>query len=113
MASGKASSLGKDANNLLTCCGPGRTADISGDPIYEGDFEKALAGIKAKAIVMPASTDLYFPPEDSAYEVKHMPNAELRVQRDRLGPFRRRPARHQPRRHQGQSTRRSKNCSRS
>ena len=41
---------------------------------------------------MPASTDLYFPPEDSAFEVEHMPNAELRVCRDRLGPFRRRPA---------------------
>jgi homoserine O-acetyltransferase len=28
---------------------------------------------------MPAEKDLYFPPEDNAYEVRHMPNAELRV----------------------------------
>jgi homoserine O-acetyltransferase len=28
---------------------------------------------------MPAEKDLYFPPEDNAYEVEHMPNAELRV----------------------------------
>lgn len=34
--------------------------------------------IKAKAIVMSGQTDLYFPPEDNEYEVKHMPNAELR-----------------------------------
>ena len=26
-----------------------------------------------------AATDLYFPPEDSEFEVAHMPNAELRV----------------------------------
>ncbi|MEB3231363.1 MAG: hypothetical protein VKJ64_10165, partial [Leptolyngbyaceae bacterium] len=32
---------------------------------------------KAKAIVMPGQTDLYFPPEDNEYEVKHMPNAEF------------------------------------
>jgi len=29
--------------------------------------------------VMPAEKDLYFPPEDNDYEVRHMPNAELRV----------------------------------
>jgi len=40
---------------------------------------KALSSIKAKAIVMPVSTDLYFPPEDNAIEVQHMPNAELRA----------------------------------
>jgi homoserine O-acetyltransferase len=28
---------------------------------------------------MPAEKDLYFPPEDNEYEVRHMPNAELRV----------------------------------
>jgi len=28
---------------------------------------------------MLAEKDLYFPPEDNAYEVRHMPNAELRV----------------------------------
>ncbi len=92
--------LSKDANNLLTMLSTWQNGDISNNPIYKGDYKKALAGIKAKAIVMPASTDLYFPPEDSAIEVEHMPNAELRVVRDLLGPFRRRP-RHQPRRHQG------------
>jgi homoserine O-acetyltransferase len=28
---------------------------------------------------MPAEKDLYFPPEDNAWEVERMPNAELRV----------------------------------
>jgi hypothetical protein len=31
-----------------------------------------MQGIKAKALVMPAKTDLYFPPEDSEIEVENM-----------------------------------------
>jgi homoserine O-acetyltransferase/O-succinyltransferase len=79
--------LTKDANNLLALLSTWQTADISGDPQYGGNFEKALAGIKAKAIVMPGSSDLYFPPADSEYEVKHMPNAELRVCETDWGHF--------------------------
>ena len=79
--------LTKDANNLLALLWTWQYADISGDPKYGGDFEKALGSIKAKAIVMPASSDLYFPPEDSEYEVKHMPNAELRVCKTDWGHF--------------------------
>lgn len=35
--------------------------------------------MQAKAIVMPAEIDLYFPVADEEYEVSHMPDAELRV----------------------------------
>ena len=31
-----------------------------------------MQGIKAKALVLPAKTDLYFPPEDSEIEVAAM-----------------------------------------
>jgi homoserine O-acetyltransferase/O-succinyltransferase len=79
--------LPKDANNLLALLWCWQNADISGDPRYGGDFEKALGAIKAKAIVMPASTDLYFPPEDSMYEVEHMPNAKLKVVQTAWGHF--------------------------
>ena len=68
-----------DANNLLAMLATWQVADISADPRFDGDFEKALAAITAKAIVMPCRTDLYFPPEDSEIEVAHMRNAELRV----------------------------------
>jgi homoserine O-acetyltransferase len=44
-----------------------------------GDYDTALGSIKARAIVMPAEKDLYFPPEDERYAVERMPNAELRV----------------------------------
>lgn len=70
--------LAGDANNFLAMLWSWYNADISANPLYGGDFENALAGIKAKAIVMPCRTDLYFPPEDSENEVSHMPNAELR-----------------------------------
>lgn len=68
-----------DANNLLAMLATWQAADISADPRFDGDFEKALAAITARAIVMPCRSDLYFPPEDSAIEVDHMPRAELRV----------------------------------
>lgn len=70
--------LNRDANNLLAMLQTWQSGDISANPIYEGNFEAALAAIKAKAIVMPGQTDLYFPPEDNEYEVSCMPNAEFR-----------------------------------
>jgi homoserine O-acetyltransferase len=70
--------LDQDANDLLAMLWSWQNADISANEKYNGDFEKSLNAIKARAIVMPCKTDLYFPPEDSEYEVKHMPNAELR-----------------------------------
>lgn len=79
--------LKKDANNLLTMLWTWQNGDISQTPGFDGDFEKALGAIKAKAIVMPAEMDLYFPPEDNEYEVKYMPNAELRVIESVWGHF--------------------------
>ena len=52
--------------------------DISANSLYGGDIEKALAAIKAKAILVPCTQDLYFPPEDNAIEVQLISNAELR-----------------------------------
>ena len=69
----------RDANNLLTMLWTWQNGDVALTPGFDGSFERALASITAKAIVMPAEKDLYFPPEDNAYEVEHMPNAELRV----------------------------------
>ena len=70
--------LGSDANNLLAMLWTWQNSDISANPMYNGDFKRALGAIVAKAIVMPSRTDLYFPPEDNELEVSHMPNAELR-----------------------------------
>ncbi|HTJ27119.1 MAG TPA: alpha/beta fold hydrolase [Candidatus Limnocylindria bacterium] len=69
--------LPKDANNLLAMLWTWQHGDISDNELYRGDLTKALGAITARAYVMPGQTDLYFPPEDSAFEVQHMPNAEL------------------------------------
>ncbi len=66
-----------DANDLLAMLWSWQQADIGA--LYDGDFARALGAITAQAMVMPCRTDLYFPPEDSAIEVAHMPAAELRV----------------------------------
>ncbi len=70
--------LGADANDLLAMIWTWQNGDISANEVYKHDFERALGAIKAKAMVMPGRTDLYFPPEDNEYEVAHMPNAEFR-----------------------------------
>lgn len=67
-----------DANNLLAKLKTWQLGDISNNPLYDGDFERALGAIKARAILVPCTQDLYFPPEDNAIEVQHMPNADLR-----------------------------------
>ncbi len=68
-----------DANNLLAKLKTWQLSDISANPLYNGDFEQALASITARAILIPCSTDLYFPPADNEIEVAHMPNADLRI----------------------------------
>ncbi|MFZ2007322.1 MAG: alpha/beta fold hydrolase [Stellaceae bacterium] len=68
----------RDPNDLLAMLWTWQHADISANELYGGDFGKALGAIKAKAIVMPCETDLYFTVEDNRREVARMPNAELR-----------------------------------
>ena len=68
-----------DANDILAMASTWQAGDISDNPIYQGDFEKALGSIRARAYVMPSKTDQYFPPEDNEIEVGLMPNAELRA----------------------------------
>ncbi|KAK1144623.1 hypothetical protein N8T08_004926 [Aspergillus melleus] len=64
--------LSKDPENLLTMLQTWQNGDVSRQAPYNGDFEKAMASIRAKTLVMPAKTDLYFPPEDSENEVACM-----------------------------------------
>ncbi|OHW97724.1 homoserine o-acetyltransferase [Colletotrichum incanum] len=64
--------LSKDPENLLTMIHTWQGADVSDQEPYNGDFKKAMANIKAKTLVLPSKTDLYFPPEDSELEVECM-----------------------------------------
>ena len=68
-----------DANDLICMLHTWQSADVSNHPELNGDLKAALSSIKCPAMVMPCTTDLYFPPEDNQIEVGMMPNAELRI----------------------------------
>ena len=78
-----------DANDLIAKIWTWQHGDISDNEIYRGDFTRALQTIEARAIVMPCSTDMYFPAADNAAEVREMQHAELRVFEFAVGPLRR------------------------
>ena len=69
--------LRRDANNLLAHIWTWQHADISVNDQYSGNFALALSSIKARALVMPSETDLYFTVEDNRREVALMQNATL------------------------------------
>jgi homoserine O-acetyltransferase/O-succinyltransferase len=58
----------RDPHNLI--------CDISDNPLYEGDYAKALGAIRARTLVMPATTDLYFTPEDCQAEAALIPRSQ-------------------------------------
>jgi len=64
--------LSKDPENMLVMLYTWQAGDCSQQEPYNGDFRAAMQGIKAKTLVLPGKTDLYFPPEDSGYEVSNM-----------------------------------------
>lgn len=52
--------------------------DISANPLYGGDLDKALGAIQAKMLLMPGETDLYFRVADNAAELPLLRHGELR-----------------------------------
>ncbi len=66
----------RDPRNLLAMIDTWLHCDLSDNPVYQGDYPKALASIQAQTLVMPSSSDLYFTPEDCAAEALLIPNAE-------------------------------------
>ena len=53
--------LRKDPENMLVMLHTWQSGNCSAQSPYDGGFEKAMKGIKAKALVLPGLTDLYFP----------------------------------------------------
>ncbi|PVH86975.1 homoserine acetyltransferase family protein-like protein [Cadophora sp. DSE1049] len=64
--------LSKEPENLLVMLYTWQSGDCSKQEPYNGDFKAAMQAIRAKALVLPGKTDLYFPPEDSEIEVANM-----------------------------------------
>ncbi len=52
--------------------------DISANPLYGGDLPGALRAIRARLLLLPCETDLYFRVADNAAEMAHLADAELR-----------------------------------
>ncbi len=71
--------VGLDANDLLSQLDTWQRADLAATEGYDGDIERALGDIAARAVLAPGERDLYFPPEDMAWEAERMPNARLAV----------------------------------
>ncbi|KAI5120298.1 hypothetical protein M0805_005802 [Coniferiporia weirii] len=69
---------GWGANDLITLLHTWYTGDVS--LVRDGgNYAACLTAIKARGLVMPSKTDLYFPPEDSEIELSHLKNAKLVV----------------------------------
>ncbi|WP_341531626.1 alpha/beta fold hydrolase (plasmid) [Nostoc sp. UHCC 0302] len=66
----------RDPHNLLAMIDTWLHCDVSDNSIYQGDYKKAMGAIKAKTLVMPSTTDLYFTPEDCAAEAALIPQAK-------------------------------------
>ena len=60
-------------------------ADVSDNEVFNGDLDAALGAIRARALLMPCDTDMYFRVEDNEAELAKMPNAELKVIRSSWG----------------------------
>ncbi|HLQ73054.1 MAG TPA: alpha/beta fold hydrolase [Bacillota bacterium] len=71
--------LSKDANCLLSMAWTWQHSDIGMTTGCDGDREKALSGIKAKAMILPGETDLYFLASDIEREAALIEGAEFRV----------------------------------
>ncbi|MBN9206982.1 hypothetical protein C1M51_13680 [Methylibium sp. Pch-M] len=69
--------LPMDPNDLLCMAWKWQRGDVSRHT--GGDLAKALARITARTVVMPISTDMFFPPADCAAEQRLIPNGELKV----------------------------------
>ncbi len=58
----------RDPHNLLAMIDTWLHCDVSNNSTYQGNYQQALQSITAKTLVMPATTDLYFTPQDCKAE---------------------------------------------
>lgn len=68
----------RDPHDLIAMIDTWLRCDVGNTPVYQGDYNKALASIRARTLVMPATTDLYFTPEDCAAEAALISRAQYR-----------------------------------
>ncbi len=67
----------RDMHDLLAQLWTWQHSDISANDLFRGDLTMALSSIKAKVLLMPSATDLYFQTDDNRAELPHLRNATL------------------------------------
>lgn len=73
----EANFLRRDANDLIAQLLTWQAADIAANDRFKGDLDAALGAIRAKTLVMPGATDLYFQVDDNAIEVPKLADGRL------------------------------------
>ena len=68
----------RSAANLYAQLRTWETADIADNGLYNGDPICALKAIRARVLLMPGETDLYFRVADNAAELPYLRHGELR-----------------------------------
>ena len=77
MRSWEAGFVRRDMRDLLAQLWTWQHGDISANDLYRGDLQMALGGIKAKVLLMPSATDLYFQTDDNRAELPHLKYGKL------------------------------------
>ena len=73
----EANFLRRDARDLMAQLWTWQHADISANDLFRGDLAMALAAIKARVLLMPSATDLYFQTDDNRAELPHLKHGRL------------------------------------
>jgi homoserine O-acetyltransferase/O-succinyltransferase len=68
----------RPAANLYAQLRTWDAADISANDLYHGDLNAALAAIRARVLLMPGATDLYFRTADNEAELPQLRHAALK-----------------------------------
>jgi homoserine O-acetyltransferase/O-succinyltransferase len=68
----------RPAANLYAQLRTWDAADISANALYDGDLGAALRAIRARVLLMPGATDLYFRTADNEAELPYLATASLR-----------------------------------
>src|SRR5690606_6026146 len=66
-----------DANDLIKMLETGIHSILADHSNFGGNLERALASINAKVLLMPCSSDLLFPGEDSVEEARYISNVKV------------------------------------
>lgn len=67
----------RQAANLYAQAVTWTHGDISANPLYQGDLARALGAIRARMLLLPGETDLYFRVADHEAELAHLRDARL------------------------------------